>query len=90
MKLKSVSLSIILRKPTLLLTLMMSLPLCCYVSDFLKVNETYIKDNYGVGIDVYLYGTNLGGWRGYELWMSPLVGASNEWDARNILTEGFW
>jgi len=68
---------------------MISSPLCCSASDFLKVDGTDIRDNYGAGINVHLYGTNLGGWRMHEPWMSPLSGASNEWDARNILTARF-
>ena len=48
-----------------------------------------IRDNYGAGKEAHLYGTNLGGWRGHEPWMSPLAGASNEWDARNILADRF-
>ncbi|MDO8844421.1 cellulase family glycosylhydrolase, partial [Methylicorpusculum sp.] len=68
---------------------MLSAPLSCFASDFLKVDGADIRDNYGVGNNVHLYGTNLGGWMGHEPWMSPLTGASNEWDARNILTDRF-
>jgi endoglucanase len=89
MKLKSVFLSILPRIPVLFWALMISSPLYCSASDFLKVDGMDIRDNYGVGQDVHLYGTNLGGWRGHEPWMSPLAGASNEWDARNILTDRF-
>ncbi|MCD2452305.1 glycoside hydrolase family 5 protein [Methylicorpusculum oleiharenae] len=89
MKLKSDFLSILPRIPVLLSTLIILSPLCCFASDFLKVDGPDIRDNYGEGKNVHLYGTNLGGWRGHEPWMSPLTGASNEWDARNILTDRF-
>lgn len=89
MKLKSVFPSILPRISLLLWMLMITFPLCCSASDFLKVDGTDIRDNYGLGIDVHLYGTNFGGWRLHEPWMSPLAGASNEWDARNILTDRF-
>jgi endoglucanase len=89
MKLKSVFLLILPRIPVLLSSLMLSAPLSCFASDFLKVDGADIRDNYGVGNNVHLYGTNLGGWMGHEPWMSPLTGASNEWDARNILTDRF-
>lgn len=88
-KLKSVFFSILPRIPVLLWMLTTASPLYCSASDFLKVDGTDIKDNYGVGEKIHLYGTNLGGWRVHEPWMSPLTGASNEWDARNILTERF-
>jgi endoglucanase len=88
MKLKSVFLSTLPRIPALLWILMISSPVCS-ASDFLKVDGLDIKDNYGVGENVHLYGTNLGGWKVHEPWMSPLAGASNEWDARNILTDRF-
>jgi aryl-phospho-beta-D-glucosidase BglC (GH1 family) len=87
-KLKSVFLTILPRIFVLLWILIISIPFCS-ASDFLKVDGTDIRDNYGVGKDVHLYGTNLGGWRIHEPWMSPLAGASNEWDARNILTARF-
>lgn len=64
-------------------------PLCYSASDFLKVDGRYIRDNDGKGKKVFLYGTNLGGWKMHEPWMSPLAGAENEWDARNILTSRF-
>ncbi|OAI04368.1 hypothetical protein A1332_14485 [Methylomonas methanica] len=77
------------RVQVLLWTLMLSSPLCYSASDFLKVNGKNIRDHYGKGKKVYLYGTNLGGWKMHEPWMSPLTGASNEWDARNILNDRF-
>jgi len=89
MKLNAGFLSSLPRRPALLWTLTLSLPLGCFASDFLKVDGMDIRDNYGAGKEVHLYGTNLGGWRGHEPWMSPLAGASNEWDARNILADRF-
>lgn len=68
---------------------MIASPFCYSASDFLKVNGRDIRDNYGKGKKVHLYGTNLGGWRVHEPWMSPLAGAENEWDAQNILTDRF-
>ncbi|MDP2203959.1 MAG: hypothetical protein Q8K07_18225, partial [Methylicorpusculum sp.] len=66
MKLKSVFLLILPRIPVLLLSLMLSAPLSWFASDFLKVDGADIRDNYGVGNNVHLYGTNLGGWMGHE------------------------
>jgi aryl-phospho-beta-D-glucosidase BglC (GH1 family) len=40
-------------------------------SDFLKVSGTDIKNNYGTGKNVYLRGTNAGGWLVQESWMNP-------------------
>ncbi len=80
---------ILARTAALFWTLMITSPIACFASDFLKVSGMEIRDNYGAGKEVHLYGTNLGGWRGHEPWMSPLAGASNEWDARNILTNRF-
>lgn len=88
-KRKSAFLSTLPGIPVLFCTLMILSPLCYSASDFLKVNGRDIRDNYGKGNKVYLYGTNLGGWRMLEPWMTPLAGAANEWDARNILTDRF-
>jgi hypothetical protein len=89
MRLKSDIHLVLPRIPVLLWTLAILSPLCCSASDFLKVDGESIRDNFGEGKAVHLYGTNLGGWRLHEPWMSPLAGASNEWDARNILTDRF-
>lgn len=40
-------------------------------SDFLKTSGTSIKNNYGTGSNVYLRGTNAGGWLVQEEWMCP-------------------
>ena len=39
-------------------------------NDFLKVNGTYVKNNYGKGNNVYLRGTNIGNLFVQESWMS--------------------
>lgn len=39
-------------------------------NDFLKVNGTYVKNNYGKGSNVYLRGTNIGNLFVQESWMS--------------------
>lgn len=89
MKRNSALLSTLPGITALFCTLLILSPLCYASSDFLKVNGRLIRDNYGKGKKVYLYGTNLGGWRMHEPWMSPLAGAENEWDARNILADRF-
>ncbi|SMO40278.1 Cellulase (glycosyl hydrolase family 5) [Saccharicrinis carchari] len=38
-------------------------------ADFLKTNGTFIRNNYGNGSNVYLRGTNAGGWLVQEEWM---------------------
>ncbi len=40
-------------------------------SDFLKTSGEYVKNNYGTGNNVYLRGTNAGGWLVQESWMCP-------------------
>jgi endoglucanase len=58
-------------------------------SDFLKVTGTLIRNNAGTGDTVLLCGVNLGGWMLMESWMSPLSGAADEWNARQVLTSRF-
>jgi len=89
MKLNLVFLPLLPKISVLLCTLLLWSPVGRSAADFLKVDGVTIKDNDGRGKEVHLYGTNLGGWRGHEPWMSPLAGASNEWDARNILNKRF-
>lgn len=43
------------------------------LSTFLKQNGIYIRNDYGNGDIVRLYGVNLGGWAIQEPWMSPLA-----------------
>jgi len=57
--------------------------------DFLKTDGIYIKKKSGRGDIIRFCGVNLGGWLLHESWMSPLSGADNEFEARNILDKRF-
>jgi len=46
------------------------------LSTFLKQNGIYLRNHYGQGDIVRLYGVNLGGWAIQEPWMSPLAFSS--------------
>ncbi|MCI9617831.1 MAG: cellulase family glycosylhydrolase, partial [Eubacterium sp.] len=50
-------------------------------NDFLKCNGTSIRNNYGKGNNVYLRGTNAGGWLVQESWMN----ATNTRDQKAIM-----
>lgn len=58
------------------------------MSNFLKVNGTVLKNNYGSGTIVNLCGTNLGSWMLREDWMSPL-GTTDEYTMRRTLSSRF-
>lgn len=50
--------------------------------DFLKCNGTSIRNNYGKGNNVYLRGTNAGGWLVQESWMN----ATNMRDQKTLMS----
>ncbi|RQP21282.1 RICIN domain-containing protein [Piscinibacter terrae] len=58
-------------------------------SNFLKVDGRVVRNQNGTGDPVYLRGVNLGGWQVHESWMSPLVGASDDYTMRRTLSQRF-
>lgn len=63
-------------------------------SRFLKTDGNKIRDDYGRGNEVYLRGTNVGGWLIQEPWMTPFGDDKSEYNGdeekmRGILT-GRW
>lgn len=58
-------------------------------SNFLKVNGRVVRNQNGTGDPVYLRGVNLGGWQVHESWMSPLVGAPDDYTMRRTLSQRF-
>lgn len=59
---------------------------------FLKASGKVLKDNFGNGNDVYLRGTNAGGYMLQEFWMCPTeysTNVSDQMDILNVLAERF-
>jgi Endoglucanase len=57
-------------------------------ADFLKTNGTFIKKNSGTGSNVFLRGTNAGGWLVQESWMNP-TNASDQKTMMSTFTSRF-